>query len=60
MLLRAFRGMAVVWLQTEKNNSVEITPLKEHQKTILKLLGMDNVYQHILDILKTHPNLRET
>ena len=60
MLLRAFRGMAVVWLQTEKNNSVEITPLKEHQKTILNRLGMDNVYQHILDILKAHPNLRET
>ncbi len=60
MLLRAFRGMAVVWLQKEKNNSVEITPLKEHQKTILKLLGMDNVYRNILDILKAHPNLRET
>lgn len=60
MLLRAFKGVTIVWLQTEQVNIIQVTPVKKHQLTILKLLGMDNVYQHILDILKTHPNLRET
>lgn len=60
MLLRAFKGISVVWLQTGEVNIIQLTHLKENQKTILKLLGTPDVYQRTLEVLKTHPNLRET
>jgi len=60
MLLRAFRGIAIASIQVGKQYIIEMTPLNATQQKILELIGDDKIYQRVFDILKDHPNLRET
>lgn len=59
MLLRAFRGIGVAFLNSSEQG-IQMTTLKDIQKEILELLGIPNVYQQILKVLKTPPDLHET
>lgn len=60
MLLRAFKGMALVWIEIGESTNIQMTELKVTQKTILELLDGSEIYSRLFQILKTHPNLRET
>jgi len=60
MLLRAFRGIAIASIQVEQQYIIEMTSLNATQQKILELIGDGKIYQRVFDILKNHPNLRET
>ena len=60
MLLRAFKGVGVAFLPTSKGEIAHLTPLNHNQQLILELLGISQVYQKILKLLNTPPDLRET
>ena len=59
MLLRAFKGIGVAFLNSTEQG-IQMTTLKDIQKEILELLGIPNVYQQVLKVLKTPPDLHET
>lgn len=59
MLLRIFKGIGIAFLNSTEQG-IQMTELKEVQKEILELLGIPNVYQQILTILKAPPDLHET
>lgn len=60
MLLRAFKGLAIGWVEIGKQTTIQMTPINVTQKIILELLGDSKVYQRIFQVLKTGPDLRET
>jgi transposase len=57
MLLRVFKGIAVVWIS---DTNIQISERKDNQKNILRLLKIPDEYEHILKLLKTHKISRET
>ena len=59
MLLRAFNGLAVAWMELPNGVSVQMPPLDEVQNRILHLLGMDNLYEQTTAILKTQMKITE-
>jgi transposase len=60
MMLAVFRGISVVWMQTTESSILQMTPLKNNQKRIIKLIGLPDPYERLLHILQTHSSLRET
>lgn len=59
MLLRAFRGLAVVWFKAGECEIIQMTPLNQNQEVILKLLKVPDIYKRIIEVLKTKSRLRE-
>lgn len=57
MLLRAFKGLAVVWIS---DTNIQISERNNTQRKILRLLKIPDEYEHILKLLKTQTILRET
>ncbi len=60
MILRAFRGVAVTWIEVNNTQIIQMTPLTPTQEKLLLCIRSFDAYQRILEILKSHPNLRET
>lgn len=60
MILRAFRGIAVAWVQTNNAQFIQMTPLTTIQEKLLLCIDGANAYQRILEVLKSHLDLRET
>jgi len=60
MMLRAFRGLSIVWMDVGSQKIIQMTDLNVVQGNILELLKATNIYQRVIDFLKVHPNLRET
>ena len=60
MILRAFRGIAVVWIKSQDGEKVQMTELNPNQQKILSLVAEQNVYQQFLYFLQTETHLRET
>jgi len=60
LLLRAFRGISIAWIEIGEQKIIQMTPLNHTQLKILELLGDRQIYQQALNFLQTHPNLRET
>ena len=57
MLLRAFKGLAVVWIS---DTNIQISEQNDTQRNILRLLKIPDEYEHILKLLNTQHILRET
>jgi len=60
MLLRAFKGIGVVFMKTGDIKIVEMTDINSNQQLILELMGIPEAFKKILKLLKTPPNLHET
>ncbi|AEE50881.1 DUF4277 domain-containing protein [Haliscomenobacter hydrossis] len=60
MLLRAFKGVAIVCTLSNETTSFRMTALNSTQSTILTLLKAPDVYSGIVDLLKSISVLRET
>lgn len=60
MILRAFRGIAVVWIKSKDGEKVQMTELCPNQKKILGLVANQDLYQQFLTLLQTDTHLRET
>lgn len=59
MLLRAFKGLGVAFVQHGNIKIIEMTALNNNQQLILELLGISQAYQKILKLLKTPQDLHE-
>jgi len=60
MLLRAFKGIGVVFMKTGDIKIVKMTDINSNQQLILELMGIPEAFKKILKLLKTPPNLHET
>lgn len=60
MLLRAFKGCSLVIIETKSEQIVQITTLSKTQKTILNLLGLNQLYHRVCSLIQTNLSLRET
>lgn len=60
MILRAFRGVAIAWMEINNTKFIQMTPLTTIQEKLLKCIDGADEYQRILEVLKSHPDLRET
>jgi len=60
MLLRAMRGISLVFHTLNGVTSASLTELSSLQTRILELTGSDNVYQRLLQVLNSTFHLRET
>lgn len=58
MLLRAFKGVFIVWTEANGKSAIEMTKLKVNQENILDLLGLSKLYDKTLKSLKTQMILR--
>jgi transposase len=60
MILRAFRGVAIAWVEINDNRFVQMTPLTTIQEKLLRYIDGADAYQRILEVLKSNSHLRET
>lgn len=60
MLLRAFKGISMAWLNNEQIKIIQMTPIKEKQKEILDLMKIPEAYQEVINFLEVRKLLRET
>ena len=60
MILRAFRGIGVAWLQINNTQFIQMTPLTSIQEKLLLCIDGVNAYQRVLEVLESHLDLRET
>jgi transposase len=60
MILRAFRGIGVAWLQINNAQFIQMTPLTTIQEKLLLCIDGVNAYQRVLEVLESHLDLRET
>ena len=60
MLLRALRGISVVFVEHGEQSSVVVTSLNSTQGDILKLCGVEQCYERLAELLRTRLKMRET
>lgn len=62
MLLRAMKGISVVFLNTSENPAQKVmtSQLNQLQQRIARMLDANRQYDRVQQLLKTYPNLRET
>ena len=60
MILRAFREVAVAWVEVNQTKLIQMTPLTSVQEKLLRCIEAQDAYQRILEVLKSNSLLRET
>jgi transposase len=60
MILRAFRGISIAWIEIEGNKFVQMSTLTAIQQKLLECLDATESYLRILNLLKSRSVLRET
>lgn len=60
MILRAFREVAVAWVELDQTRLIQMTPLTSVQEKLLRCIDAQDAYQRILEVLRSNSHLRET